>query len=425
MAGAWRAGREHYPPGVVRPAQRHRVPFGDTYSINAYIALETHEGQLSFSDLFRPLNGHRLLASLTLTSILTLLTDWNTLLEVWFNPLLGIVNVGLFVWLVRRFIPEVTFYALIAASVLMLSIDQAVNWLLTIHNGWHIAVTFILLALLALGRQPETIRHILVALIFGILATFSFGTGIVVWPMILVFLLLAGNRHPVAYLLTIGIALVCTIGYISNTVVANTPGEVNSVNLGTNIGTIVHYSLSLLGRPLVNDLTLAAIVSATGLIMLTGSLLVLQQLGIARRVFILVVLALYPLLNALIIAYTRADLSGLNTALTERYYHISAIFWTVVLTTAVFTLTAIFHTGDTAVSRLVRRGVAGIALGFIGVCAGLFAYTFHQERDLMEYGFPANELVLLRRDNVEHLVMIGGPNDLVIEASIVAWKRQT
>ena len=35
------------------------------------------------------------------------------------------------------------------------------------------------------------------------------------------------------------------------------------------------------------------------------------------------------------------------------------------------------------------------------------------------------QLVLLRRDNVEHLVMIGGPNDLVIEASIVAWKRQT
>src|ERR1700722_10070571 len=27
-------------------------------------------------------------------------------------------------------------------------------------------------------------------------------------------------------------------------------------------------------------------------------------------------------------------------------------------------------------------------------------------------------LVLLRRDNVEHLVMIGGPNDLLIEAAI-------
>ncbi len=28
------------------------------------------------------------------------------------------------------------------------------------------------------------------------------------------------------------------------------------------------------------------------------------------------------------------------------------------------------------------------------------------------------QLVLLRRDNVEHLVMIGGPNDVVVEASI-------
>ncbi len=33
------------------------------------------------------------------------------------------------------------------------------------------------------------------------------------------------------------------------------------------------------------------------------------------------------------------------------------------------------------------------------------------------------QLVLLRRDNVEHLVMIGGPNDLVIEASIVRAAR--
>ena len=29
------------------------------------------------------------------------------------------------------------------------------------------------------------------------------------------------------------------------------------------------------------------------------------------------------------------------------------------------------------------------------------------------------QLVLVRRDNVEHLVMIGGPNDVLIESSIV------
>src|SRR5262245_43086331 len=29
------------------------------------------------------------------------------------------------------------------------------------------------------------------------------------------------------------------------------------------------------------------------------------------------------------------------------------------------------------------------------------------------------KLVIIRRDNVEHLLMIGGPNDVVVEASIV------
>ena len=33
------------------------------------------------------------------------------------------------------------------------------------------------------------------------------------------------------------------------------------------------------------------------------------------------------------------------------------------------------------------------------------------------------QLVLLRRDNVEHLIMIGGPNDVVVEASIVRGSR--
>ena len=29
------------------------------------------------------------------------------------------------------------------------------------------------------------------------------------------------------------------------------------------------------------------------------------------------------------------------------------------------------------------------------------------------------QLILLRRDNVEHLLLIGGPNDLVVETNIV------
>src|ERR1700754_4684656 len=35
------------------------------------------------------------------------------------------------------------------------------------------------------------------------------------------------------------------------------------------------------------------------------------------------------------------------------------------------------------------------------------------------------QLVLVRRDNVEHLIMIGGPNDLVVESQIIRVHAQT
>ena len=34
------------------------------------------------------------------------------------------------------------------------------------------------------------------------------------------------------------------------------------------------------------------------------------------------------------------------------------------------------------------------------------------------------KLVLIRRDNVEHLIMIGGPNDVVIESTILRGRPQ-
>ncbi len=69
------------------------------------------------------------------------------------------------------------------------------------------------------------------------------------------------------------------------------------------------------------------------------------------------------------------------------------------------------------IAGLILRRVAGGGLKLTGQ-----ANRARQPRlgivDIFEMD-RQRQLVLLRRDNVEHLVMIGGPNDLVIEASIL------
>ncbi len=73
---------------------------------------------------------------------------------------------------------------------------------------------------------------------------------------------------------------------------------------------------------------------------------------------------------------------------------------------AIFIAICVVGLAVVLVLRALRRGIkpsAGRRLGLVD------AFDLDRHR----------QLVIIRRDNVEHLIMIGGPNDLVIESDIV------
>jgi flagellar protein FliO/FliZ len=69
-----------------------------------------------------------------------------------------------------------------------------------------------------------------------------------------------------------------------------------------------------------------------------------------------------------------------------------------------------------AIAFIVQRTARGSAL------TGLFATKSHKRIDIVEQANVdgKRKLLLVRRDNVEHLVMTGGPVDIVIESGIGA-----
>lgn len=75
-----------------------------------------------------------------------------------------------------------------------------------------------------------------------------------------------------------------------------------------------------------------------------------------------------------------------------------------------------------ALFALVLRRLAGGRLRARGQGAGRARQPRLGVVDIYDLD-QQRQLVLLRRDNVEHLIMIGGPNDVVVEASIVRGAR--
>jgi hypothetical protein len=75
-----------------------------------------------------------------------------------------------------------------------------------------------------------------------------------------------------------------------------------------------------------------------------------------------------------------------------------------------------------ALFALVLRRFAGGRLRVRGQGAGRARQPRLGVVDIYDLD-QQRQLVLLRRDNVEHLIMIGGPNDVVVEASIVRGAR--
>jgi len=165
------------------------IPFWDDWVLVPLLE-KMYNGTLGFQDLWAQHNEHRLFFPRIIMLVIAQLTNWNIYFELAINVLLGV----LIYFVVLKSIlgtKEITKPRGICAlaSFIIFSLMQWENWMW----GWQIQVFLNVLAVYVslYAFRLHHWRGYLISVIFGIIATYSFANGILVWPIMLLFLALS------------------------------------------------------------------------------------------------------------------------------------------------------------------------------------------------------------------------------------------
>lgn len=194
------------------------VPFWDQWDLVPLLD-KMYRGELAFSDLWAQHNGHRLLFPQLIMLGLARLTAWNILYELSVNIALALGVFAVLVHQIRtteRSLGVVGLHwAIPASSLIVFSISQYQNWLW----GYQIAMPLTLLAVVGgivlLSGPAFRWRRFAAAALLGIVATYSFASGVLFWPIGLGILLVVtrGRKERKASIATWLLVSLLTLGF--------------------------------------------------------------------------------------------------------------------------------------------------------------------------------------------------------------------
>ena len=188
-----------------------RIPMIDQWSGSLRIAVAVHTHTLDLEDFIWVHGGHWHFFNDLTTTVLTLASDWNIRLETWLNPLLASLNCLLLAYLFWQQAPRLLYIALPIFAALVFALQQDGNWLNAYYATWHYVNFFFLAGLAALITLPIGWRTLLLVILLTICGMLSFGTGMVLWGVLLLMIWAVGYRQP-GYYIAWGIAAVLMIG---------------------------------------------------------------------------------------------------------------------------------------------------------------------------------------------------------------------
>jgi hypothetical protein len=170
------------------------VPFLDQWDLVPMLE-KSYRGQLTFADLWELHNEHRALFPRAFLLCLARLTSWDIRYEFAANLLLAVGIFAVLSWQVRRTArdlgrPELR-WAVPLVSVIVFSLSQYQNWLWGITLHIFLSVLALLSSLVLLARPAFHWGRFVAAALLGVIASYSFGNGGLVWPLGLLLLSLA------------------------------------------------------------------------------------------------------------------------------------------------------------------------------------------------------------------------------------------
>lgn len=306
------------------------VPFGDQWELVPLLEAAT-AGRLTFTDLWRPHNEHRILFPRLLMLGLAMVSGWNTHLERLASVLMACGILGMLAAHFRAPIARsrMSAWAIPVFAVLLFSVTQWENWLW----GWQVAVlmnvTAVVGMVLTLSRPRVGWPQVAAAGVLATVATLSFATGTMAWPIGLMGLAWRRSPHRWRYVGAWCVAM-AVVGVAFLYDLDRGPGRPSLLaNLAWSPGSLWHmgvYVTKYLGAPLSRRPDVAPLLGLGALIGFVG--LVWSRLkrtddGSAMGPTLL---ALYPVAAGLMTGLGRVGF-GTNQAMSSRYITIASLFW--------------------------------------------------------------------------------------------------
>ena len=316
------------------------------------------DGSLAASNLFSYHEGH----ILAVPSVAYWL---NYRLTSGLNTTLGLFVVGISVaqlFMLRRLLPRPATIgrwlfatAFVALSALLFASQGAHNFSRAMSGtAWLLANTFVIGALLVtvlLRERPWL--GLLAAAPLAVLASLSYGTGLMVWPALLVVALVLRPPRSAPTLVLAGVSAVAVGWYF---VAYDRPASQSSV--GIDPVQIGRRTVQVLGSALLPDGTGAVLAGALGVVLAVALGLVALRAD-RRAAAPWLALAAYSMLAAAMIGVARGGITSADIGTTSRYFSLSALLWSSVVGLAV-----VARPRD-------PRALAGVALaGLLGFVAG-------------------------------------------------------
>ena len=318
-------------------------PVGDEWAL-APLLQKSFEGSLTFHDFWIQHNEHRLIFPKIVLLLLARWTSWNITYELLANVLLGVGILLVLGYQVKRIDPETRRFLPIL-SFLVFSLNQSENW----FSGWQIQIFMNVLAMILgmvlLSQRVTTWLRIMGAALLGIVASYSFASGMAYW-LLGILVLLGVRARPEKVILWSVAAIAVLLSYFY---------QYHKPEHHPAISVVFHqpvafldYLLSYLGSPLLAFTRKLASVAPTGIpkeLLLSGTktptIAGLFGLGIGicipfkllrdkvvstEQILPFLSLMLYAFLTAAVSALGRAGF-GTMSALSLRYVTISSLLW--------------------------------------------------------------------------------------------------
>ena len=309
------------------------VPYDDDWNFIPTVA-KFYNHSLSFTDLWTPINEHRPVLYKMIRLNIIRFTSWDVTYELLFTILLAILIFFFVFSETRKIFQKVhiaSIWPYVAISIMIFSLNQFESWLL----GGQFSVFLCLLAFLAgmkfLARGNLLFSHFTLAVLAGIISTFSFGYGVLFWPLGLLFLVGKRKRVNKKYLFVWTVISVCILAlYFYGLTISSSP-HINQPIVGYIIS-FTAYIFLFLGRPLgivlYHRLFLSIIFGILGLGFNISSFLIIYRYKIInfRKIIYPLLLSLTTLGCTVMAAFARSGY-GYEQAHSSRYITMGNFLW--------------------------------------------------------------------------------------------------